>query len=171
MVWLSRLVQTKKAFGSGLYIPQRGTWGGGKPYFFVEKVFLRNTLILIEDFTRSPLPSPDGGPDLFYQPVDKSNWTMLDIGFVKSHLVNQQYFLRHRAHSDERNLAGVGGILRWVIITLHHYIVSIPSISGCFYSHFTVSLRSSKKELVTSFSSISYFIHHSISMSASRGTS
>ena len=44
MVWPPRLVQTKKAFGSGLYIPHRGALGG-QPYFLVEKVFLRNTLI------------------------------------------------------------------------------------------------------------------------------
>ena len=50
VVWPSRLVQSKKAFGSGLYIPQRGTWGGSL-IFFVEKLFLRNTLLKISSST------------------------------------------------------------------------------------------------------------------------
>ena len=38
MVWPPRLVQAKKAFGSGFYIPQRGAWGGSL-IFWLKKCF------------------------------------------------------------------------------------------------------------------------------------
>jgi len=56
------------------------------------------SLRLVNFPKRSPLPSPDGGPDIFYQPLDKSKWTMMDI--------------RKTALSNKRELAGLGGILR-----------------------------------------------------------
>ena len=56
-----------------------------------------------------------------------------------------------------------------ILYQFHPYQVAWKE--GCYCSHFTVSLRSSKKELLTSVSSLSYFIYISISMSASRGTS
>ena len=37
-MWPPRLVQTKKAFGSGLYVPQRGAWGGSL-IFWLKKCF------------------------------------------------------------------------------------------------------------------------------------
>ena len=42
VVWPPRLVQTKKAFGSGLYIPQRDTWGGSLILFW-KGVFLEHS--------------------------------------------------------------------------------------------------------------------------------
>ena len=45
-VWPLRLVQTKKSFGSGLYMAQRDTWGYAL-IFFGKKGFLWNTLIII----------------------------------------------------------------------------------------------------------------------------
>jgi len=56
------------------------------------------SLRLVDFPKRSPSPSLDGGPDLFYQPLDKSKWTMLDI--------------RKAALSYKRELAGMGGTLR-----------------------------------------------------------
>ena len=44
-----RLVQTKKAFGSELYIPQRGTWGGSLIFMLKKSVF-----------TEHPSPRPRG---------------------------------------------------------------------------------------------------------------
>ena len=95
--------------------------------------------------SRSPSPSLDGGPDLFYQPLDKSKWTMLDIRCTTwtfgwkvtwdqcdqcdNQCDNQcdqcdQCFLRKAALSYKRELAGMGGTLRWGFHLFRPYQVS-----------------------------------------------
>ena len=41
--------------------------------------------------SRSPSPSPDGGPDLFYQRLDNSKWTMLDIRCTTWKLLDKKH--------------------------------------------------------------------------------
>ena len=55
-------------------------------------------------FSRSPTPIPDGGPDLFYQPLDKSQWTMLDIRWDQIFGTSWSYFMVWEVLSQEDGL-------------------------------------------------------------------
>ena len=85
-----------------------------------ETPYMSFILILII-FQRSQQPKPFGVPDLFFQPLDNSNWTMLDIRWdslkIQGHVFLLHWckncLLRKTELSNKRELAGIGDALRW----------------------------------------------------------
>ena len=78
-------------------------------------------ILIMIIFQRSQRPKPFGVPDLFFQPLDNSNWTMLDLRWgsliIQGHVVFLHWWknclLRKTELSNKRELAGIGGALRW----------------------------------------------------------
>ena len=78
-------------------------------------------ILILIIFQRSQRPKPFGVPDLFFQPLDNSNWTMLDLRWgsliIQGHVVFLHWWknclLRKTELSNKRELAGIGDALRW----------------------------------------------------------